>query len=149
MTFVNWEKQSKRRPVLRGHLSTPLAAIPLQLCPQTIIPTTCFLRLHIMSCLVWVRSQLSSLWTEGTLNPSALPASRLVQTAWLEGAPRKPSGGLCLPHQIHSGKWCWHCCQSPSGTSFSFQNGHHSSERVRELTCHLFTAVSDPFHFAS
>lgn len=108
MTFVSWEKQSKCRPVLRGHLSTPLAAIPLQLCPQTIIPTTRFLRLHIMSCLVWVRSQFSSLWTEGTLNPSALPASRLVQSAWLEGAPRKPPGILCLPHQTHSDKWCWH-----------------------------------------
>ena len=39
--------------------------------------------------------------------------------------------------------------RAASGTSFSFQNGHHSSERVRELTCHVITAVSDPFHFAS
>ena len=67
MTFVSWEKQSKRCPAPRGHLPTPLAAIPLQLGPQTIIPTTHFLRLHVMPCWVWVGSWFSSLGIEGTL----------------------------------------------------------------------------------
>ncbi|CAI9173706.1 unnamed protein product [Rangifer tarandus platyrhynchus] len=39
--------------------------------------------------------------------------------------------------------------RAASGTNLSFQNGHHSSERVRVLTYHVITAVSDPFHFAS
>lgn len=39
--------------------------------------------------------------------------------------------------------------RAASGTDLSFQNGHHSSERVRVLTYPVITAVSDPFHFAS
>ena len=37
--------------------------------------------------------------------------------------------------------------RAASGTDFSFQNGHHSSEWVGVLTYHVITAASDPFHF--